>query len=97
MTIKTERAGIQIDVKLAEFLETEVLAPLGRDAAAFWSGFAALLADFAPRNRALLEKREDLQARIDAALPKLFDVMPKANYEVRAVEAFRAQSSAGAS
>ena len=46
---------------------------------------------------ALLQGYRDLQTKIDALLPKLFDVMPKANYEVRAVEAFRAQSSAGAS
>lgn len=45
----------------------------------------------------LLQAYRDLQAKIDAALPKLFDVTPKTNYEVRAVEPFRAQSSAGAS
>jgi malate synthase len=61
-----ERAGLRIDERLARFLEDEVLAPLNRDAAAFWQGFAALLADFAPRNAALLAKREELQAQIDA-------------------------------
>jgi len=60
------RAGIEIDSRLAQFIESEVLRPLGRDVAAFWSGFAALLADFAPRNRALLAKRDELQAMIDA-------------------------------
>ncbi|TKB47726.1 DUF885 domain-containing protein [Thalassotalea mangrovi] len=34
---------------------------------------------------------------INQRLPKLFEVFPKADYEVRAVEAFRAASSAGAS
>ncbi len=38
----------------------------------------------------------DVKKRIDAALPKLFSVFPKADYEVREVEAFRAKSSAGA-
>ncbi len=66
MTDMTDRAGVSIDSRLATFLEREVLGPLGRDADAFWKGFAALLADFAPRNRALLEKRESLQAQIDA-------------------------------
>ncbi len=66
MTDMTTRAGIAIDAGLASFLENEVLAPLGRDSAVFWEGFAALLAEFAPRNRALLEKRESLQSRIDA-------------------------------
>ena len=66
MTDMTARAAIAIDARLATFLETEVLGPLGRDVDAFWQGFAALLAHFAPRNRALLEKRESLQAQIDA-------------------------------
>ena len=66
MTDMTTRAGLAIDPRLASFLETQVLTPLGRDVDAFWSGFAALLADFAPRNRALLERREELQAQIDA-------------------------------
>ncbi len=61
----TDRAGLQIDASLAQFVEAEVLAPQNKDAGAFWAGFAALLADFAPRNRALLEKREALQAQID--------------------------------
>lgn len=66
MTDMTTRAGVSIALPLATFLENEVLAPLGRDADAFWQGFSALLAEFAPRNRALLEKREELQAEIDA-------------------------------
>ncbi len=45
----------------------------------------------------LLAGYRDLQKKIDALLPKLFDVFPKANYEVRAVEAFRAESAAGGS
>lgn len=61
-----ERAGLRIDERLASFLEDEVLAPLNRDVAAFWQGFAALLADFAPLNAALLARRKELQAQIDA-------------------------------
>ena len=44
----------------------------------------------------LVEGYRQLKLRIDAALPKVFSVFPKADYEVREVEAFRAQSSAGA-
>ncbi len=66
MTDMTTRAGLSIDSRLASVLESEVLAPLGRDVEAFWQGFAALLAEFAPRNAALLAKRESLQAQIDA-------------------------------
>ena len=61
-----DRGGLQVDARLATFVEAEVLAPLGRDAADWWQGFAALVADFAPQGRALLAKRDDLQAQIDA-------------------------------
>ena len=65
MTSFVERAGIAVDPALAEFVVREVLAPLERDEDDFWRGFAAILAEFVPRNRALLEKREELQRRID--------------------------------
>jgi uncharacterized protein (DUF885 family) len=49
-------------------------------------------------------KREDLingyrqlKDKVTPLLPKLFDVMPKADYEVRAVEPFREQSASGGS
>ena len=45
----------------------------------------------------LLQAYRDLKRRIDARLPRLFSDFPKADYEVRAVEAFRAASAAGAS
>lgn len=61
-----QHAGLEVDARLAQFLESEVLAPLGRDPQAFWTGFAALLDRFVPRNRALLAKREELQSKIDA-------------------------------
>ena len=66
MTDMITRAGIAIDSRLAAFLEAQVLTPLGRDVAAFWQGFAGLLAEFAPRNAALLVRRDELQAQIDA-------------------------------
>jgi uncharacterized protein (DUF885 family) len=44
---------------------------------------------------ALIKGYTDLKKNIDARLPKLFVDFPKADYEVRAVEAFRAQSAAG--
>lgn len=45
----------------------------------------------------LLAGYRELQQKINALTPKLFDIQPKADYEVREVEAFRAQSAAGAS
>ena len=66
MAQRTERAGLQVDTILARFLEDEALPGTGISAAAFWDGFAGLLADYAPKNRALLAHREDLQVKIDA-------------------------------
>ncbi|MBP9184548.1 MAG: malate synthase G [Fuscovulum sp.] len=66
MTKRVDRAGLQVDRVLAEFLETRALPGTGVTETAFWSGFAALLADLAPKNRALLARRDDLQAQIDA-------------------------------
>ena len=66
MSERVEKSGLQVDAALAVFIETEVLAPQGKDAAAFWAGFAALLDRLVPVNRALLAKRETLQAQIDA-------------------------------
>jgi uncharacterized protein (DUF885 family) len=50
------------------------------------------------------ERREDLVAgyealkdRVNPQLPKLFEILPKADYEVRAVEPFRERSAAGGS
>ncbi|WP_457323693.1 DUF885 domain-containing protein [Roseateles sp. P5_E11] len=45
----------------------------------------------------LLNGYRDLQKKINGLTPKLFDIQPKADYEVKEVEAFRAESAAGAS
>jgi len=45
----------------------------------------------------LIAAYEQIKAKIDARLPKLFNIEPKAPYVVKAVEAYRAQSAAGAS
>ena len=45
----------------------------------------------------LLQGYRDLQTKVNKLLPTMFDIAPKADYEVKAVEAFRAESAAGAS
>ncbi|MCA1798142.1 MAG: DUF885 domain-containing protein [Xanthomonadaceae bacterium] len=45
----------------------------------------------------LIQGYRDLQQDIDPNLPRLFEIFPKANYEVRAVEPFRERSAAGGS
>lgn len=60
-----EHRGLKIDRDLYEFINGEAIPGTGVDAQAFWDGFAALVHDLAPENRALLEKRAALQAKID--------------------------------
>ena len=65
MSEYVERAGLQVDGALADFIEQEALAGLGIDAAAFWRGAADIFARFAPENGDLLAKRDRMQAAID--------------------------------
>ena len=57
---------LEIDSKLYEFVTNEALPDTGVQANEFWAGFAALVRKFAPRNAALLRRRDELQAKIDA-------------------------------
>lgn len=66
MTDYVPRAGLSVAPVLAEFVETRVLPPLGIDADGWWQGVAAIIAGFAPDSRALLARRDELQAAIDA-------------------------------
>ncbi|PTE16097.1 malate synthase G [Pseudogemmobacter blasticus] len=66
MTTRINKAGLQVATELADFLETQALPGTGITPARFWDGLAGLLRDFAPQNRALLARRQDLQAQIDA-------------------------------
>ena len=43
----------------------------------------------------LLEHYRGLEAKINANVPKLFSLTPKAGFEIRPIEAFRAKSAAG--
>ncbi|WP_288410815.1 malate synthase G [uncultured Sphingomonas sp.] len=61
-----ERAGLQVAVELAAFLERDALPGTGIPADSFWEGTAAILARFAPENRELLQRRDILQAQLDA-------------------------------
>ena len=66
MTQYVPRAGLQIAGELAQFAETRALPQTGISADVFWTGLADILARFAPVNRDLLAKRDDLQAKLDA-------------------------------
>lgn len=65
MTTHEDRAGLKVAGELIALIEQDVLPGLGLAATAFWSGAAAIFERFAPENRALLERRDALQAQID--------------------------------
>jgi len=65
MTEYVERATLRVAKKLADFIETDVLPGLPVEPAAFWLGAGDLIAKFAPENRTLLTKRDQLQQQID--------------------------------
>jgi malate synthase len=57
--------SIKVSHQLKDFLDNEVLDGLDISSDAFWSSFEEILDEFTPRNKALLERREDIQSQID--------------------------------
>jgi malate synthase len=66
MTGYVSVGSINVGQQLFDFIETETLPGAGIASTAFWNGFGRIAAEFAPRNRALLARRDALQTRIDA-------------------------------
>jgi malate synthase len=62
---RSQSGKLQVATILYEFINDEVLPGTGISADHFWSGFEAIIAEFAPRDRALLAKRATLQKQID--------------------------------
>ena len=58
--------NLKVAKVLYDFTVEEVIPGTGIEPAAFWRGLDRIVHDFAPRNRALLERRDALQAEIDA-------------------------------
>jgi malate synthase len=65
MTNRVDRAGLSVATELADFIDTQALPETGVDADTFWAGFSSLIHDFGPKNKALLDRREELQSQID--------------------------------
>ncbi|TYB81780.1 malate synthase G [Maritimibacter fusiformis] len=66
MDRRTEKSGLSIAPELARFIEDRALPGTGVAAEEFWQGFSDLVHELGPKNRALLQKREELQQKIDA-------------------------------
>ena len=66
MSERVELAGLQVDKQLADFVANEAVKGTDVSADAFWAACAEVLNAHRDTNKALLAKRDDLQAQIDA-------------------------------
>ena len=67
-TVETNSDSLSLTISshLKDFLENEVLVGLDITKEHFWSSFEKIVNEFSPRNKALLQKREDIQSMIDS-------------------------------
>ncbi len=66
MTERVQVGGLQVARVLFDFVNNEAIPGTGIAAEKFWAGVEAVINDLAPKNKALLAKRDELQAKIDA-------------------------------
>ena len=57
--------NLRVAKVLHDFVNTKVLPDTGVEQAQFWGGFDTLIHDLAPKNRALLARRDELQEQIN--------------------------------
>ncbi|MGX5848243.1 malate synthase G [Mesorhizobium sp. PL10] len=66
MTDRVEIAGLRIARELNDFVGGQAVPGTGIAADAFWNGFSSIVHDLAPKNRALLARRDAMQEKLDA-------------------------------
>jgi len=66
MTEHVQVGGLQVAKVLFDFVNNEAIPGTGVSADQFWAGAEKIINDLAPKNKALLSKRDTLQAQIDA-------------------------------
>ncbi|OAV00373.1 MULTISPECIES: malate synthase G [Moraxella] len=64
-TTRIQKGSLAVDEILFNFIEKEALPLSGLSSDEFWSGFESIIKDLTPKNKALLERRDELQAKID--------------------------------
>ncbi len=65
MTARIQKGKLAIAKELYDFIENEALPGSGIDSETYWKNFEQVVVDLSPKNKALLAKRDDLQAKID--------------------------------
>jgi malate synthase len=65
MSEMVQSGGLSVAKQLFDFVNDEALVGTGIDSDAFWSSMDRVVHNLAPKNRALLAKRDDIQAKLD--------------------------------
>ena len=65
MSERVKHGNLQVSHELDSFLKNEVLPGIDVEADSFWSAFEKILQEFGGRNKALLDKRKEIQKQID--------------------------------
>ncbi|MDC4964348.1 malate synthase G [Acinetobacter baumannii] len=65
MTARIQKGKLAIAKELYDFIENEALPGSGLDSETYWKNFEQVVVDLSPKNKALLTKRDELQAKID--------------------------------
>ena len=66
MTNPIELGELSIDRNLYQLINDEIAPGTGIEPEAFWSALGEIVRDLSARNKSLLERRDDLQERLDA-------------------------------
>ncbi|MBD8894006.1 malate synthase G [Roseibium litorale] len=66
MTSRIDAFGLKVASNLYDFVNDQALPGTGVDKDRFWQELSKIVHDLAPKNRALLAKRDELQSKIDA-------------------------------
>lgn len=65
MSERVQKGSLAIDRELYNFIANEVTPAVGIDNEKYWQEFEKIVKAFQPRNKALLAKRDEIQAQID--------------------------------
>ncbi len=66
MTERIKKGGLQIATVLHDLVANEIAPGTGVEPDAFWASFEKIVNTLGPKNKALLAKRDEIQAKIDA-------------------------------
>jgi malate synthase len=84
MTDRIQQGSLQVAPALNQLLEKNIAPGTGVTPERFWQGLESLVSTLGPRNRELLQTREDLQGKID----EWHQANPGSDYDRAAYKAF---------